>query len=61
MSNYITMESFGSMCPRNWEEIADALNAIIDERGILHDDDACDALWEEFCSGNLEGVPEAIG
>lgn len=26
----ITMDSFGQDCPGNWEEIADALNAILD-------------------------------
>ena len=31
---YITVESFGSECPENWEEIAAFLNDIIDQRGI---------------------------
>lgn len=57
MSNYINMESFGSECPANWREIASALNAIIDERGIADDHDAVNALWEDWCNGDLTGVP----
>ncbi len=60
INNYITMDSFGSECPLNWEAIADALNEIIDERGILEDDEACNELWEAFCRGKLENVPEPV-
>jgi len=60
MDNYITIDSFGPMCPINWEEIAEALNEIIDERGILGDHNAVNALWEEYCNGDLPGVPEAV-
>ena len=55
--HYITAESFGSDCPSNWEDIAGALNAIIDERNIADDRDAVDALWESYCSGELANVP----
>lgn len=48
MKYYITGDSFGSECPENWEQIADELNAIIDERGISEDRDAVDALWEDY-------------
>ena len=59
-TNYVTMDSFGSDCPSNWEEIALALNAIIDEHGIVDDTEACNQLWEDYCSGDLADVPEAI-
>ena len=55
----ITMDSFGSECPANWEEIADFLNAIIEERGIENDEDALDQLWEDYCNGDIPGAPEA--
>lgn len=60
MKNYIRMDSFGSDLPSNWEEISDALNAIIDERGIADDHDAVNDLWESYCNEELENVPEAI-
>ena len=50
MDNYITAESFGSDIPENWQEIADELNRIIDERGIADDHDAVNELWEEYWS-----------
>lgn len=56
----INVDSFGSDCPSNWEEIADALNNLINERGIYFDSDAIDALWEDFCNGDLEGVPAPV-
>lgn len=59
MKNLITMDSFGSECPANWEEIADFLNAIILERGIEDDHDAVNDLWEEYCNGDIKGAPEA--
>lgn len=54
---YITGESFGSDCPANWEDIASALNAIIDDRGIADDSDEVEALWDEWCNYGVEGVP----
>ena len=60
INNYITMDSFGSECPLNWETIADALNEIIDERGILEDNEACNALWTEYCRGELKDVPGPV-
>lgn len=68
----ITMDSFGTNCPTNWEEIADYLNQIIetyitetttmDADGIeMVDDDELrervNALWESYCAGELEGAP----
>jgi len=50
MANYITAESFGSDIPENWQEIADELNRIIDERGIADDHDAVNELWDEYWS-----------
>jgi hypothetical protein len=55
----ITMDSFGSMIPENWEEIADFLNGIIEERGIENDQDELDQLWEDYCNGDIPGAPEA--
>lgn len=55
----ITMESFGSMLPENWEEIADFLNALIEEHGIENDKDELDQLWEDYCNGDIPGAPEA--
>lgn len=57
---YINGESFGAECPLNWEDIADALNEIIDDRGIAEDYEAVNALWEDFCAGRLENVPMAV-
>lgn len=55
----ITMDSFGSMLPENWEEIADFLNNLIEERGIENDPDELDQLWEDYCNGDIPGAPEA--
>ena len=57
MDYYITADSFGEYCPVNWPEIADALNAIIDERGIAEDFDASCELWEAYCNGEIAGIP----
>lgn len=48
MTYYITVDSFGSELPENWEEIADELNREIDRRGIAEDRDAVDELWEDY-------------
>ena len=50
MKHYITAESFGAEIPENWEEIAEQLNAIIDERGIADDLEAVNDLWDEYWS-----------
>lgn len=55
----ITMDSFGSMLPGNWEEIADFLNNLIEERGIENDPDELAQLWEDYCNGDIPGAPEA--
>lgn len=60
MNNYITVESFGSECPTNWEEIAAFLNNIIDERGIADDHSAVNDLWEDYWNGQLSDAPEAV-
>lgn len=56
----ITVDSFGSECPSNWEDIASALNDLILQRGISSDRDAVDALWEDYWNGSLEGVPAPV-
>ena len=55
----ITMDSFGSECPENWEEIANFLNALIEERGIENDPDELNQLWEDYCNGDIPGAPGA--
>lgn len=72
---HINMDSFGSECPQNWEEIAASLNELIDaelekEEGAFDPSDAkglsdsgyeiIDSIWEKFCAGQLEGVPAPI-
>ena len=76
MTNYhITVDSFGSDCPTNWEEIANFLNAAIDKAldethsafDVGYDDtglsaeghDIVNDIWERYCSGELPGVPDA--
>ena len=54
MTGYWTVESFGSMCPINWEEICEFVNALIDDGADGQE------LWESFCEGTLEGCPETI-
>ena len=55
----ITMDSFGQFLPSNWEEIADFLNALIEEQGIEDDPDAVNQLWENYCNGDIPGAPES--
>lgn len=57
--------SFGSNCPVNWEEIADFLNDLYEERthGITDTDQMnciSDQIWEDYCCGNIANVPEDI-
>lgn len=66
----ITMESFGQDCPTNWEEIADYLNARIDEMQEITDPetgdltpagrDQIDEIWAQYCEGNLPDAPAPI-
>ena len=71
----ITMDSFGDSCPKNWEEIADFLNAIIERYraeasyldeydDLIVDEDAlrrdCDRLWEAYCAGDVIDAPKPI-
>ena len=53
MSYPINMDSFGSILPSNWEEIADKINIYIEETGIKDDPDACNEAWEKFFSGEI--------
>lgn len=60
---HITMDSFGTDCPENWEEIAENLNRQIDEAlaaagetpeyGELSDEgrEIVDGIWERFAAG----------
>lgn len=47
-------DSFGSMCPENWEEIADYLN------NKLEAGEDPDEIWETYCRGGYQDAPEAI-
>lgn len=67
---HITMDSFGPTCPSNWEDIADHLNAIIDDLPDITDPDTgdltpegrekIDALWEAYCAGDLPDAPAPV-
>ena len=66
---HITMDSFGQECPENWEEIADYLNEIIDSMDGITDEigeltpegrEQIDALWEQYCAGELPDAPAPI-
>ena len=63
MDRHITMDSFGSDCPNNWEEIADFLNNIIDEHEPEEDETDENEwhirLWERYCNGEILDAPEA--
>lgn len=60
---YITMDSFGSDLPNNWEAAADLMNSLIDELPVDEfgeiDRDAVDAIWNRYCSGEFDSVLEA--
>ncbi len=66
---HITMDSFGSECPRNWEEISNYLNDIIDNMERITDEfgeltmegrEQINALWERYCSGDIADAPKPI-
>ncbi len=46
MKNYITVESFGTDCPENWEDIAAFLNSIIEDANL--NESEADDLWNKF-------------
>ena len=65
---HITMDSFGKERPENWQEIADYLNNIIDERvtpdeyGNITEDDKntlC-KIWEDYWNENMQDAPKPI-
>lgn len=60
-----TMDSFGADCPANWEEIADALNDLFEERSEGVDDpheldEINGDIWEKFCAGELANIPKPV-
>jgi len=66
---YITMDSFGQECPKNWDDIAAYLNEKIDSLPEYDDDrdmkDAVENIWSEYWnayhSGELpDGAPVPI-
>lgn len=65
---HINMDSFGSDCPANWQEIANYLNECIDAIIDSYGDDAeyspdcrdeIANLWERYCNGELKDAPVA--
>ena len=64
--HHITIDSFGQMCPANWEEIASYLNNIIDgmeddivdEYGDLTFEgrEKIDEIWQNYCNGTYDAV-----
>ena len=57
----INMDSFGSNCPSNWEEIADFLNEYISEKTAGMDEqeqfEESEKIWEQFCNDEIPGCP----
>ena len=51
------VDSFGSMCPENWEEIIDYLN---DKLTGDEDKDDMENIWETYCNGGYPDAPEAV-
>ena len=61
MTNYFNMDSFGSMCPDNWEAVAAFLNAILERFGIEDEDelhDTANDLWEAYCNEDLGAISD---
>lgn len=71
---YRSEDCFGSLCPDNWEEIAEALrvevgkradNYILEHGDILYADsiefdEICRNVWEDYCEGRIPDFPESI-
>ena len=58
MEDYrITIKSFGSDVPENWQEIADYLNEIIRDRGIENNHNEVNEVWEAFWQGEFADAP----
>lgn len=57
MEHWITVESFGTDVPANWEEIKAYLNDIIRDRGIENDASAVNEVWEAFWQGEFPDAP----
>ena len=51
-----TVDSFGSDCPQNWQEIVDFLNTKITEE---MDRDDLEKIWSNYCGGKYTDAPEA--
>lgn len=49
--NFVNEDSFGSECPKNWEEIADYLNEKIDAGEDQEE------VWEAYHNGNYSDAP----
>ena len=51
MENWITVDSFGSECPSNWEEIADFLNEIIRDKRETVDEELAEIEAHQYDPG----------
>ena len=58
MKYYVTVDSFGSDIPDNWEEIATKLNKTIDDLDIADDIDAVNELWDKYWSSHSANKEE---
>lgn len=64
--DWITHESFGSDCPKNWEEIAEYINDSIRYRLESDDFNECDlstiadSFWEAFWQGEFADAPVVL-
>ena len=56
---HINENSFGSILPYNWQEIADYLNDKIDEIDD-YSEEAVSAVWNAYQSGEYEDAPKAV-
>ena len=60
----ITADSFGDHLPANWEEIADAMNRMIEDymeaNETYPDSDWYYDMWESYWRGELPNVPKPL-
>ena len=59
-SHMVTVDSFGPYPPDNWEEIANAMNAFIEDHDMWDDNDAICDMWEKWNTEGIDGIPSAI-
>ena len=71
---YRSEDCFGSLCPDNWEEIAEALRVEVGKRAdeyilkygdilsadSIEFDEICRNVWSDYCEGRIPDFPEDI-